>query len=504
MSINNKYKPAKIKLDTRNKIIWLFSMVACGIYSIIVFLILLSSQIPASVKLITIYSYMVIMPLAIFLLWLLLYIWKIKRWPLSEKVVFGRNKYLLMSFLMGICVTNFAAYWNTGIMMIWIVTASGVYFFTNNELLTAVIYTVGAIAITPAFVEEFLKSLPSILAFFVVLQRNRDRKQKGKGILGNELNGFLFGIMIGLAFEIVELISYLVMTILSGGNIFDIYTQVAVRSLVPLHIFGGAVGGYAAGRAERLRFERGEENLPMKNQIINFLKRFIPFWLIPVSIHFLWNSSSVWIFLYVYSINAQNTDLFIILQLIVLSVLGSLIYVLLLIFLRQANKVAKKTYRCPETGIIVANENIVCTSFSDRSSSQNTQFSQKRPAKFCTRCGKPIKIGARFCVNCGFTIKQFNLAPVPQKLYNKYAIIIFVFTLVISIIFLVFSLLIFVLSLLEYGSLALILLFTQTGVELLTIGFIIYAIIILLKIRKNYDGRKSIWGWMILIFNLIG
>jgi hypothetical protein len=32
----------------------------------------------------------------------------------------------------------------------------------------------------------------------------------------------------------------------------------------------------------------------------------------------------------------------------------------------------------------------------------------------------------------------------------------------------------------------------------------IYASISLLKLRKNYDGKKSIWGWLILIFNLIG
>jgi len=32
----------------------------------------------------------------------------------------------------------------------------------------------------------------------------------------------------------------------------------------------------------------------------------------------------------------------------------------------------------------------------------------------------------------------------------------------------------------------------------------IFAVITLLKLRKDYDGRKSIWGWMILIFNLIG
>ena len=32
----------------------------------------------------------------------------------------------------------------------------------------------------------------------------------------------------------------------------------------------------------------------------------------------------------------------------------------------------------------------------------------------------------------------------------------------------------------------------------------IFAFITLLRLRKDYNGRKSIWGWMILIFNLIG
>ena len=32
----------------------------------------------------------------------------------------------------------------------------------------------------------------------------------------------------------------------------------------------------------------------------------------------------------------------------------------------------------------------------------------------------------------------------------------------------------------------------------------IFAVITLLRLRKDYKGRKSIWGWMILIFNLIG
>jgi hypothetical protein len=502
--MKNPYKPADVKLDNRKKIIWLISLFGCGIYAIIVFIVLFLVQIPTWVELIIIYTYMIIGPLTIYLLWLLLFVWKTKKWPSSERLVGGRNKYLLMLFLMGICVINFAAYWNTGVDYIWNIVAIGVLFFTKDVILASVIYVVGATAITPALVEEFLKSFPSILAFFVVLQRNRTSEQKGKGMLGNELNGFLFGMIIGITFEILELIYYLVITMLAGGGASGIYLQVTVRNWAPIHILGGAVGGFAAGRAERLRFERGEENLPMKNQIITFLKRFIPLWLIPVSIHFLWNSSYVWIILYVYSINAQGTGLDLILEIIVLVVLSSLCYAFLLILLRRANKIGKKTYRCPETGIIVANEDIVYTTFSDKYTSEYTQLSQRSPAKFCARCGKPVTINARFCAYCGYNIRQFNLPPIRPKLYNGLTITIFIITIIVSILFLIYSVLISILYLLLFGSIALVLLFTQTSVEIITIGLMIYASISLLKLRKNYDGKKSIWGWLILIFNLIG
>ncbi len=502
--MKNPYKSANVKLDNRKKIIWLISLLGCGIYAIIVFIVLFLVEIPTWVELITIYSYMIIGPLTIYLLWLILFVWKTKKWPSSERLVGGRKKYLLMLFLMGICVINFAAYWNTGIDYIWNIAAIGVLFFTKDEILASVIYIVGAIAITPAFVEEFLKSFPSILAFFIVLQRNRNPEQKGKGMLGNELNGFLFGMIIGITFEILELISYLISTIVSGGGALDIYLQVTIRSWAPIHILGGAIGGFAAGRAERLRFERGEENLPMGNQFIKFLKRFIPLWLIPVSIHFLWNSSSIWIIFYVYTINAQATLLSEILLIIIYIVLGSLSYALLLIFLRRANTIAKKTYRCPETGIIVANEDIAYTTFSDKYTSEYTEFSQRSPAKFCANCGKPVKFNAHFCIYCGFNLKQINLPLIRPKLYEGFAIAIFIITLIVAILFLFYSLGFFILILIINGTIILIPLVFQTSIELITIGLMIFAVITLLRLRKDYDGRKSIWGWMILIFNLIG
>ena len=147
MSSDNPYKPVNLKLSLHKKLIWLISMIGCGIYAIIVIFILLSNQIPASVKLITVISYMIIGPLTIYLLWLLFYVWKTKKYPPSEKLVSGRNKYLLMLFLMGICVVNFAAYWNSGIMELWFLAANGVYYFTGDEVLAVVFYYVGAYAI---------------------------------------------------------------------------------------------------------------------------------------------------------------------------------------------------------------------------------------------------------------------------------------------------------------------------------------------------------------------
>ncbi|TFG23996.1 MAG: zinc-ribbon domain-containing protein [Promethearchaeota archaeon] len=509
MSRNNPYKPEKIKLALHKKIIWLISMIGCGIYAIIVIFILLSNQIPASVKLITIISYMIIGPLTIYILWILFYIWKTKKYPPSEKLVSDRKQYLIMLFLIGICVVNFAAYWNSGIMDLWLLAANGVYFVTGDEILASVYYYVGAYGITPALGEEFLKSLPSILAFFIVLQRNSNSEQKGKGMLGNELNGFLFGLIIGITFEILELISYLGFTVLYGGNAFDIYIQVTIRDWAPIHILGGSIGGFAAGRAERLRFERGEENHPMGSQFIKFLKRFTPLWLIPVSIHFLWNSSSIWILLYVYTINAQGTNLDLILQIIVFVVLGSLSFALLLFFLRRANKIAKKTFRCPETGIIVVNEDIVCTSFNDRIPSEDIQFSQIKPANFCTNCGEPVKINARFCIKCGFNIEQFNstpttLSPNPTKLYDGFTIALFIISLIATLIFLVFEIILFFSNLLIYGPEILFILIFQISISLLTLGLMIYAVIRLLMLINDYDGRKSILYWLILIFNVIG
>ena len=80
MSMKNPYKPENVKLDSRKKIIWLISLFGCGVYAIIVFIVLFLVQIPTWVELIIIYSYMIIGPLTIYLLWLLLFVFSVRNY----------------------------------------------------------------------------------------------------------------------------------------------------------------------------------------------------------------------------------------------------------------------------------------------------------------------------------------------------------------------------------------------------------------------------------------
>jgi len=337
MSISKNAQNSQIKLSSLQKLIWYLSFVGCAIYSIIVLLIILFTASEILI-IISLFAYVIISPIIFYGLWVLLYFWKTKKLPERKNIIGSHLEIMLFFFLLGVCVICWAAYWNTGFSLIWLFIAGVVFLITGDLLLTEVVYLIGSIAITAAFVEEFLKALPSILAFFVVLQRKRSSDQKGKGIIGNELYGFLMGAMVGIAFEVLEVMLYIGSTIASGGTPFDIYFQSTLRLWNPLHILGGAISGYAVGRAERLRFELGEENLPLKIQIKTFLKRFIPYWLIPVSIHFAWNSSFVWIILIDLALNGEVTILTYILLGITLTTLASLNFVLLILFFKRQIK----------------------------------------------------------------------------------------------------------------------------------------------------------------------
>ncbi len=536
MSFTNLYNNTNLKLESRKRLIWLFSVIAIGIYSIIVFILLFLVQLPIWVQLVIIYSYMVIAPLALYSTWFLFYIWKTRKWPQSEKLFGGKFHYTLLLLLIGVCVINWAAYWNTGLGEIWYIFAIGVYDLTGNELLASVIYVIGASAITPALGEEFLKSLPSIIAFFVVLQRDKNPEQKRKGLLGNELGGFLFGLIIGITFEIIELLYYLLFTMLSGGGTFAIYLQVTARNWAPIHILGGAMGGFAAGRAERLRYERGEENLPMSNQIMNFIKRFTPLWLIPVSIHFLWNSSNVWIFLFILAVGGGML-LYLVLEIIVLVTLSVLCFILLLLLLRRANKIATLTFRCPETGMVVAKEGVICSSFSDKIGIAPAKIPSDRGIvkqgteiicpncnkitisrskfcvncgynlqhhKFCPNCSRSNKFGTKFCVHCGFQLRQLKASQIYLSSDDTPSKSLLIVSLIITSFFLfyiiAFSILVFIIN----PIMGIIYLAFQTSIELVAAGLMFYTIIKLFKMRKNFNGRENMWYWHILLFNLIG
>jgi len=508
MSSSNPYIPANVRLESSKVKIWLLLLIISAIYAVIVLVIITSKNIPDSVMLYTIYSYAIIAPLFTYVIWLIFYHWNAKKWPQNEEICSGRRQYLILFLLMGICVITWAAYWNTGIFSIWMGIAIIFYLFTGNELGALIIFTVGAYAITPALVEEFNKSLPSILAFFVVLQRGKNPEQKNKGMLGNEMNGFLIGILIGLTFEAIETASYIVFTILSGGTAMDVFLQVTLRSWGPIHILGGALGGFAAGKAERLRFELGEETLPLKLQIKKFMKIFIPIWLIPVSLHFLWNSSGVWIYLIFLAINNQNEGTYLLAVIITQLGLAVISYIFLFIFYKRAQKVAENTYRCPETGMIVVNQDAICSTVSDIIITDDGALKEERTAEsfnYCPNCGIAISPTYYFCTNCGVNFNQLKQKkPKPVKLYKGFTMAVLVISIIMGVLFIISSLALFFLILFLAGNIAWALFFTQSIYELISGVIIIYASITLLKLRKNYNGKKSMWSWLFLVYNLIG
>ncbi|MFX1338518.1 MAG: PrsW family glutamic-type intramembrane protease [Promethearchaeota archaeon] len=508
MLSNNPYKSENLKLESSKVRIWAFFLILSLVYAIIVLIIITSKDIPDSILLYTIYSYAIIAPLFTYAIWLLLYYWKAKKWPQNEEIFGGSRQYLLLFLLMGICVITWAAYWNTGIFAIWMVIALIFYLFTNNELGAVIIYTVGAYAVTPAIVEELNKSLPSILAFFIVLQRGRDSEKKRKGMLGNEMNGFLIGMLIGLTFEAIETASYILSTILVGGTALDVYLQVTLRNWGPIHILGGSLGGYAAGKAERLRFESGEENLPIKLQIKKFLKIFIPIWLIPVSMHFLWNSSGVWIYLIFLLLNIQDEWILLLVIIIFQLILAIIAYIFLFIFYNRAQKAAEKTYRCPDTGIIVADKDVKCIGWSDiliKDGKEITESKTDITYNFCPICGIAISSTYNFCTNCGVNFNELKKKkPKPVKLYKSITMALLIISIIMGNLFIISSLTLFFLILILTGPIAWAIFFTQSIHELICAIIIIYATVTLLKLRKNYNGKKSMWGWWFLIYNLIG
>ena len=536
MTISKINQNTQFKLSSLEKKIFYLTFLGCAIYSITVLLIIMFTASELLIA-ISLFAYLIISPIIFYGTWCLLYIWKTKKLPERKNIIGSHLEIMLFFFLLGVCVICWAAYWNTGFNLIWLLIANLVFLITDDILLFEVVYIVGASAITPALVEEFLKACPSILAFFVVLQRKRSSDQKGKGIIGNDLHGFLMGIMVGIAFEVLEAMGYVITTILSGGTSFDIYLQSTIRLWAPIHILGGAISGYAVGRAERLRFELGEENLPLKIQIKTFLKRFIPYWLIPVSIHFAWNSSSVWIILIDLALNGEITMLTYILLGITYTFLATLAFILLILFFKKADKIARDTLYCSETGMIISNQSItyqisdkpeldppeIISKTIDENDTNggikcpNCNFLNQETFQFCINCGINLQQlsgvfhcpscgqlpqpNARFCKNCGLDFAKYKTS---HTLYHDKTVTLFKFFIAAAILFTIYSVLMLILLVLSLGIAGFALILSQSIAELICAGLIFFSASSLLKLRKNYSGKKSVWVWMFFVFNLIG
>ncbi|HEY0089020.1 MAG TPA: zinc-ribbon domain-containing protein, partial [Candidatus Lokiarchaeia archaeon] len=260
---------------------------------------------------------------------------------------------------------------------------------------------------------------------------------------------------------------------------------------------------------------KNEEDTPITSQIVKFIKRFLPFWLVPVTMHFLWNSSSVWIFLYLYLTNNLNEVLYLILEIIVIVCLSVMCFLLLLLFLRKANKVAKNTYRCPETGIIVSKEGLICEAITDSFSSESAKSSIEsdtkiQHVKFCPTCGVQVNINQNFCTNCGtsfaFLKRRFSIIRHRRdgRLYNSATKQLIIISIVFSNIFLIFTIGVFVLVALMIGIYSLYYFFALIIFELISGLLLLYASIKLLILRKKYNGSKNVFYWLIIIVNSIG
>ncbi len=490
----------ELKLSPFKKKVWLLSLLGTGLYAVIVYIILSLEQVSFQSKTVIVVSYAFIQPLAFSILCIIGYIWITKKYPQNKELLGGNLKFLGLFFLLGVCVISWAAYWNTSIDTFWYAGAIWNYILTSNEDVALLIYELGSHAITPALVEEFLKALPFILAFFVVLQKNINKEQKNKGMLGNELNGFFIGVIIGLVFECIEGATYAMLTYFSGGSPLDLFLQVTIRIWGPVHILGGGLSGYAAGRAERLRFERGEEHMGTKVQIINFLKRFLPYWFIPVSVHFLWNGTYILIPYLDVIINGRVTGLSSLLSIIIHEVLSVSCFVLLLIFFEKASKVAEKTYHCPITGIIVASEGITCN-VEDISSSQIVEFPKNGFNIHCPNCDQLTRRDFQYCDNCGANLEQFKYLP---ELYKRKTVIALKISMLTSIIFIVYILVLITLNLEAYEESALPIILFQTITEIISIGLLVISGLNLLRLRREYNGKTSVWAWLFLLLNLIG
>jgi len=492
----SKFPPSDMKLSLLEKrVVWL-SIIFNAIYGIIVGCIIFLSPLPESGKLIVVAGYAIIAPVTVYITWIMVSQRKLKNWSQDNNPLGGMVTYIVVFFLLGVCVITWALFWNTGIGVYWAAVAEHYYHYSKDEIGGTAILLIGSMAITPALVEEFLKSLPCILASFIVIQKVRTEQQKGKGALGNEYFGLLIGIFIGIAFEVFELIFYIIGTIVSEGTAGDIFFQVTVRNWAPIHILGGAIGGYAAGRAERLRFENGEENLPFKTELKNFIKRFTPFWCIPVLMHFLWNGSIVLILIVFLISETTAITLYIIANLIIIILLSFVAIVILLIFFEKANRSIQESTSYHTSGVyVLTGEGEYYPVMDIITENQETN------AKFCTNCGSNLVEGQNFCKACGADVsldtRKTNNFYIDRGF--KYVRFFFYLTILITLIFTGFASLFFIIL----AESTLLFTFEMT-IVMINFVVMILTTFILFRMRKHYSGKKHVWCWLIFIFNYIG
>lgn len=508
-SVSEKVSTANIRLNLIEKMALILFIILFAIYTLFVAWVIFLSPLNITISTVIGVSYAIIAPTILYFMWFMFCYRKLKKWPNHISFLGGKFSYLLLFFLLGMCVVAWAKYWNSGIDYIWFAAAILVLFITRDVFGANLYYNIGSIAISPPLVEEFLKSFPCIIAFFVVLQRKRNSQQKGKGLLGNELFGLIVGIMIGIAFQILELILYVILILSSNGTIFDIFFQVTLRNWAPIHILGGATGGYAAGRAERIRFEKQEENLPLIKDMFKFIKRFLPFWAIPVLVHFSWNFLQVMISLIFITLNITNIWLYIGIDVLLLIIFFFICISIITVFFNRANRVTEQSYRCSNTGMFVLEKDLTCepisesiTSSPDESIISSTGSAQQQ--KYCYNCGASLIMGYRFCTNCGAEIPVLDYT-INKKEYNpkKFVHIFLIISMIIGSVFIVVSLIIHGLFLfMKWEGLFGYLFNISTDiVGALTIVFSAY---FLLRNEKRYSGKHNVWCWLLLFFNYIG
>ncbi len=497
---SDKISLSDIKLSKRENMALIIFVVAYLIYTGIVACMLFILQLAESTQWLIVLTYAIIAPLVLYIVWFLFCYQKLNKWPFKISFLGGNLTYLMIFLLLGVCVITWAKYWNSGIDPFWLGAALLLYASTENDLAFLLFYYIGSVAVTPALVEEFLKSFPSIIAFFVVFQRKRDARQKNKGLLGNELYGIIMGITIGIVFQVLELILYLI-AVISNGTVLDVFSQVTLRGLAPIHILGGAIGGYAAGRAERIRFEKGEENLPFKKQVFSFIKRFLPFWAIPVLFHFSWNFLQILFSIFYSLTNNSDISFQTMVDVIILVSFSVALFLVLNHFLQKSNKIAIQCNRCPNTNIIVLEKGTICEPISESNLiSQNLG----QNTRYCTNCGTALNITFRFCTNCGFDMAIVDYSKSKREFKQRRFVHRFlVLAIIIGILFAIISVILnFFILVIDTQSFPVLMFDLLT--DLAGAFTIIVTSYFLMRNQRRYSGKVNVWCWFLLIFNYIG